>query len=146
MAAKLPAGGVGAEDARIDAGSVMRWSLQISRRTVRLKLTWSLAIYWKSSYIRKYTISFSDRSEQACLTVFPSINCGLLSPLQDEGSFSAAARKLRRAQSVVSELVSGLEGQIGVALFDRFGPLSVLTLQGAVLWRMPATSLPAWTS
>ena len=34
----------------------------------------------------------------------------------EEGSFSAAARKLRRAQSVVSELVSGLEGQIGVTL------------------------------
>ena len=27
----------------------------------------------------------------------------------DEGSFSAAARKLRRAQSAVSELVSSLE-------------------------------------
>ena len=37
----------------------------------------------------------------------------------DEGSFSAAARKLRRAQSVVSDLVSNLEGQIGIALFDR---------------------------
>ena len=37
----------------------------------------------------------------------------------DEGSFSAAARKLRRAQSAVSELVSSLEDQIGVMLFDR---------------------------
>ena len=37
----------------------------------------------------------------------------------DEGSFSAAARKLRRAQSAVSELVSGLEDQMGVTLFDR---------------------------
>ena len=36
----------------------------------------------------------------------------------DEGSFSAAARKLRRAQSVVSDLVSSLEGQIGVTLLD----------------------------
>ena len=51
----------------------------------------------------------------------------------DEGSFSAAARKLHRAQSVVSELVSGLEGQIGVALFDRSGRYPVLTAQGAVL-------------
>ena len=40
-------------------------------------------------------------------------------PLSAEGSFSAAARKLRRAQSAVSELVSSLEDQIGVMLFDR---------------------------
>lgn len=51
----------------------------------------------------------------------------------DEGSFSAAARKLRRAQSVVSELVSNLEGQIGVTLFDRSGRYPVLTAEGAVL-------------
>jgi DNA-binding transcriptional LysR family regulator len=37
----------------------------------------------------------------------------------DEGSFSAAARKLHRAQSAVSELVGNLEAQIGVLLFDR---------------------------
>ncbi len=51
----------------------------------------------------------------------------------DEGSFSAAARKLHRAQSVVSELVSSLEGQIGVTLFDRSGRYPALTPQGAVL-------------
>jgi DNA-binding transcriptional LysR family regulator len=51
----------------------------------------------------------------------------------DEGSFSAAARKLRRAQSVVSELVSSLEGQIGVPLFDRSGRYPTLTPEGAVL-------------
>ena len=51
----------------------------------------------------------------------------------DEGSFSAAARKLRRAQSAVSELVSTLEDQIGVSLFDRSGRYPKLTPQGAVL-------------
>ena len=51
----------------------------------------------------------------------------------DEGSFSAAARKVRRAQSVVSELVSSLEAQIGVALFDRSGRYPKLTPEGAVL-------------
>jgi len=51
----------------------------------------------------------------------------------DEGSFSAASRKLHRAQSVVSELVSSLEGQIGVSLFDRSGRYPVLTPEGAVL-------------
>jgi DNA-binding transcriptional LysR family regulator len=51
----------------------------------------------------------------------------------DEGSFSAASRKLHRAQSVVSELVSNLEGQIGVTLFDRSGRYPALTSEGAVL-------------
>lgn len=51
----------------------------------------------------------------------------------DEGSFSAAARKLGRAQSVVSELVSNLEAQIGVALFDRSGRYPKLTPAGVVL-------------
>jgi DNA-binding transcriptional LysR family regulator len=51
----------------------------------------------------------------------------------DEGSFSAAARKLRRAQSVVSELVSGLEGQLGATLFDRSGRYPALTPEGSVL-------------
>src|ERR1700682_5950679 len=51
----------------------------------------------------------------------------------DEGSFSAAARKLRRAQSAVSELVSSLEDQMGVMLFDRSGRYPKLTSEGAVL-------------
>jgi DNA-binding transcriptional LysR family regulator len=51
----------------------------------------------------------------------------------DEGSFSAAARKLHRAQSAISELVSGLEGQIGVSLFDRAGRYPTLTPEGVVL-------------
>jgi DNA-binding transcriptional LysR family regulator len=51
----------------------------------------------------------------------------------DEGSFSAASRKLLRSQSVVSETVSNLEGQIGVPLFDRSGRYPKLTSAGAVL-------------
>ncbi len=51
----------------------------------------------------------------------------------DEGSFSAASRKLRRAQSVVSETVSNLEDQIGVLLFDRSGRYPKLTPAGIVL-------------
>jgi DNA-binding transcriptional LysR family regulator len=51
----------------------------------------------------------------------------------DEGSFSAAARKLLRAQSVVSETVSNLEDQIGLALFDRSGRYPKLTPAGVVL-------------
>jgi len=51
----------------------------------------------------------------------------------DEGSFSAGARKLRRAQSAVSELVSNLEAQIGVVLFDRTERYPKLTPAGVLL-------------
>jgi DNA-binding transcriptional LysR family regulator len=51
----------------------------------------------------------------------------------DEGSFSAAARKLRRVQSAVSQLVSNLEEQVGIALFDRSGRYPKLTPEGSVL-------------
>ncbi|MBR1177175.1 LysR family transcriptional regulator [Bradyrhizobium sp. KB893862 SZCCT0404] len=51
----------------------------------------------------------------------------------EAGSFSAAARKLSRAQSMVSELVSNLEGQLGVALFDRSGRYPKLTAEGGIL-------------
>jgi DNA-binding transcriptional LysR family regulator len=51
----------------------------------------------------------------------------------DAGSFSAASRKLLRAQSVVSETVSNLEEQLRVTLFDRSGRYPKLTPEGVVL-------------
>lgn len=51
----------------------------------------------------------------------------------DEGSFSAAARKLRRVQSAVSGWVGGLEAQLGVVLFDRTGRFPKLTPEGVLL-------------
>src|SRR3984893_7722373 len=51
----------------------------------------------------------------------------------DEGSFSAAGRRLRRAQSVVSQTLANLEVQLGVKLFDRRAHLPVLTDQGRAL-------------
>src|SRR6204780_1592797 len=51
----------------------------------------------------------------------------------DEGSFSAGARKLHRAQSAVSELVSNLEAQLSVALFDRSERYPKLTPAGIQL-------------
>jgi DNA-binding transcriptional LysR family regulator len=51
----------------------------------------------------------------------------------DEGSFSAAGRRLRRTQSVVSLTLANLEGQLGVKLFDRRGHLPILTDQGRAL-------------
>src|SRR5258706_2208765 len=51
----------------------------------------------------------------------------------DEGSFSAAGRKLRRAQSVVSQTLANLEAQLGVKLFDRSSRYPKLTDAGRSL-------------
>ena len=51
----------------------------------------------------------------------------------DEGSFSAAGRRLGRAQSVVSQTMANLESQLGVRLFERGGRLPVLTAEGKAL-------------
>ena len=48
----------------------------------------------------------------------------------DEGSFSAAGRKLRRAQSVVSQSLLNLEAQLGIKLFDRTARYPRLTEEG----------------
>jgi DNA-binding transcriptional LysR family regulator len=49
------------------------------------------------------------------------------------GSFSAAGRNLRRAQSVVSQTLANLEGQLGVSLFDRSARYPTLTKDGSAL-------------
>lgn len=51
----------------------------------------------------------------------------------EEGSFSAAGRKLRRAQSVVSHTLANLENQVGVPLFDRSARYPQLTDHGKAL-------------
>lgn len=51
----------------------------------------------------------------------------------DHGSFSAAARHLRRAQSAVTYAVQELESDLGVILFDRSGHRPVLTPAGEAL-------------
>jgi DNA-binding transcriptional LysR family regulator len=51
----------------------------------------------------------------------------------EEGSFSAAGRKIGRAQSVVSQTISGLETQLKVVLFDRIGRYPTPTEAGAAL-------------
>src|SRR5580704_741324 len=51
----------------------------------------------------------------------------------EEGSFSGAARKLRRAQSAVSYGIATLEGQLGVTLFDRSGRTPVPAEAGDAL-------------
>ena len=51
----------------------------------------------------------------------------------DEGSFSAAARKLGRVQSAVSQSIAALEAELGIALFDRSGKVPRPTPAGAAL-------------
>jgi len=51
----------------------------------------------------------------------------------EEGSFSAAARKLHRVQSAVSTAMSNLEAQLGVPLWDRSTKVARLTDQGQAI-------------
>jgi len=54
----------------------------------------------------------------------------------EEGSFSAAARKLQRVQSAVSSAMANLEAQLDVSLWDRSTKVATLTEAGrAVLAR-----------
>src|SRR6187551_3724083 len=48
----------------------------------------------------------------------------------EEGSFSAAARKLKRVQSAISTSMSNLETQLGVHVWDRATRVATLTQQG----------------
>lgn len=51
----------------------------------------------------------------------------------ETGSFSAAARRMNRAQSAVTYAVQKLEQQLGLILFDRAGYRPALTEAGAAL-------------
>lgn len=51
----------------------------------------------------------------------------------EEGSFSAAGRKLHRVQSAVSTSMANLETQLGVPLWDRSAKVARLTDQGQAI-------------
>ena len=53
--------------------------------------------------------------------------------IHSAGNFSAAARKLKRAQSAVSSTMSNLEEQLGVVLWNRTTRIPTLTAQGEAL-------------
>lgn len=57
----------------------------------------------------------------------------VLTTIADTGSFSAAGRRLGRAQSAISQAVATLEDVQGVTLFDRSGFRPTLTDVGRVL-------------
>ncbi|MCT4705611.1 LysR family transcriptional regulator [Enterobacteriaceae bacterium H11S18] len=48
----------------------------------------------------------------------------------ETGSFSAAARKLRKSQSTISNAIANLEADLGITLFDRSSRQPQLTAQG----------------
>jgi DNA-binding transcriptional LysR family regulator len=51
----------------------------------------------------------------------------------DEGSFSAAGRKLRRVQSAISQAMANLEAQLGFPLWDRRPKVAALTTAGTAV-------------
>lgn len=51
----------------------------------------------------------------------------------DEGSFSAAARKLGRVQAAISQSIDRLEAQLGLRVFDRSGRTPKLTAHGEAI-------------
>jgi len=57
----------------------------------------------------------------------------MLIAVAEEGSFSAAARKLGRVQSAMSQAMQGLEQTLGLALFDRTSKKPVLTENGTIM-------------
>jgi len=48
----------------------------------------------------------------------------------EEGSFSAAARKLRRVQSAISTSMANLEAQLAISIWDRSSKIAKLTPEG----------------
>ncbi len=57
----------------------------------------------------------------------------VLITVSEEGSFSAAARKLKRVQSAISQAMANLEGQLGLLLWDRSAKVPKLTEQGRAI-------------
>ena len=57
----------------------------------------------------------------------------VLVAVAETGSFSAAARKLGRVQSAISQAIQTLEATLGLSLFDRSGKTPQLTDPGRAL-------------
>lgn len=57
----------------------------------------------------------------------------VLVAVAETGSFSAAARKIGRVQSAISQAIQGMEATLGVALFDRSSKTPTLTDAGVAI-------------
>jgi DNA-binding transcriptional LysR family regulator len=81
----------------------------------------------------KITIHRIDEYDSS-VTSAPTLDqLAVFAAVVDCGSFSAAARRLNRAQSVISYTVAGLEAQLGLALFARGQRRPVLTEAGRAM-------------
>lgn len=67
------------------------------------------------------------------LDVFTLDQLRVFVTIVEEGSFSAAARRVQRVQSAVSHAMANLEGVLGVALWDRQTRVPTLTEAGKAL-------------
>ena len=57
----------------------------------------------------------------------------VLVAVAENGSFSAAARKLGRVQSAISQAIQTMESTLGLSLFDRSPKTPTLTDAGAAI-------------
>jgi predicted transcriptional regulator len=57
----------------------------------------------------------------------------VLVAVAETGSFSAAARRLGRVQSAISQTVQSLESDLGIAVFERAGKTPKLSDAGRVI-------------
>jgi DNA-binding transcriptional LysR family regulator len=92
--------------------------------------TWALAPIGKTTIISICSDEILDMPDIGEPTLD---QLRVLAAIADTGSFSAAARQLRRAQSVISYAMANLEAQLGVTLFDRGGRTPVLTEAGRAI-------------
>jgi DNA-binding transcriptional LysR family regulator len=79
------------------------------------------------------TICFADGLEAPMLDSISLDQLRSFIAAAEEGNFSAAARRLNRAQSVISQTIANLEAQLGVPLFARAGRYPTLTEAGRLL-------------
>ena len=114
---------------RADDQKVLPWRMHKEDLYIAL---WSLASLDRGKLARHAPASHSVR----CMGAFSGVGLDQLRMLVtsvEEGSFSAAARRLNRTQPAVSEAIAQLEQQLGVTLFDRAGRYPRLTREGAAL-------------
>ena len=92
-----------------------------------------LAVILHSRYISILSIGYLDRSERRCWTAYLSTNCERLLRLLTREASRLLPESFAGPNRWCSDLVSNLEGQIGVALFDRSARYPKLTPAGAAL-------------
>jgi len=80
-----------------------------------------------------HTVEYIDMTDSPQFGALTFDQLRLLVTVADEGSFSAAGRRLHRVQSAVSYGIANLEELLGLRLFDRTGRRPVLTDAGRAL-------------